>query len=259
MRNSYLALLLLLLGLPTALRAQTGGAVGIGTSTPDPKAALDIRSTDKGLLIPRLTEAQRLGMGAGLPAGLMVFQTDGPAPGFWYYFGGQWNRIPTSTAGDNLGNHTATQNLGLNGRWLSNDGGNEGLRILDNGNVGIGTGNPSARLDVSGSARVRDAATVGGDLTVQGTTAVGWMLVTSDDAIGGNSRGQFVLLCPAGMRVLGGGGGHRDWNAAASDITVNYSGPDPAAPETRWRLIVSNTSTSSRAVRLYCTCARVAP
>lgn len=55
--------------------------------------------------------------------------------------------------GDNLGNHTATQNLRLNGRWLSNDGGNEGLRVSNNGNVGIGTASPQTRLHVNGSVR----------------------------------------------------------------------------------------------------------
>ncbi|GAA4375824.1 hypothetical protein GCM10023186_09030 [Hymenobacter koreensis] len=94
-------------------------SVGIGTTTPDTKAALDISSTDKGLLVPRLTEAQRTAMGSsGLPAGLMVFQTDGTRPGFWYFFGGQWLALPNQqTAGDNLGNHTATQPL----RFSSNE------------------------------------------------------------------------------------------------------------------------------------------
>ncbi|GAA4383362.1 hypothetical protein GCM10023186_24440 [Hymenobacter koreensis] len=54
---------------------------------------------------------------------------------------------------DNLGNHTATRNLRLNGSWLSNDGGNEGLRIDNNGNVGIGTDAPQTRLHVNGSVR----------------------------------------------------------------------------------------------------------
>ncbi|MEM6701012.1 MAG: tail fiber domain-containing protein, partial [Bacteroidota bacterium] len=36
---------------------------------------------------------------------------------------------------DNLGDHTATQNIQLNDNWLSNDGGNEGIQINDNGGV----------------------------------------------------------------------------------------------------------------------------
>lgn len=39
--------------------------------------------------------------------------------------------------GDNLGNHIATQNIRLNGNWLSNDGGNEGIQIDNIGNVSI--------------------------------------------------------------------------------------------------------------------------
>ncbi len=39
--------------------------------------------------------------------------------------------------GDNLGNHIATQNFRLNGHWLSNDGGNEGIQIDNTGNVAV--------------------------------------------------------------------------------------------------------------------------
>jgi len=40
-------------------------------------------------------------------------------------------------AGDNLGNHTATQNIRLNGNWLSNDGGNEGIQVGNNGDISV--------------------------------------------------------------------------------------------------------------------------
>jgi hypothetical protein len=68
-----------------------GAQVGIGTPTPDAKAALEVSATDKGLLIPRLTAAQRLAI-LSPPQGLMVYQTDGTASGgtqtgFWYYAG----------------------------------------------------------------------------------------------------------------------------------------------------------------------------
>lgn len=49
--------------------------VGIGTTNPDPSSILDIRTTDKGLLIPRLTTAQRNAISN--PAnGLMIYNTD---------------------------------------------------------------------------------------------------------------------------------------------------------------------------------------
>ncbi|MBJ6109275.1 hypothetical protein JAO73_09645 [Hymenobacter sp. BT523] len=74
--------------LPLAAQAQN---VGIGTPTPNAKAALEISAADKGLLIPRLTAAQRTAI-TSPPQGLMVYQTDGTASGgtqtgFWYYAG----------------------------------------------------------------------------------------------------------------------------------------------------------------------------
>jgi hypothetical protein len=49
---------------------------------------------------------------------------------------------------DNLGNHIATQNVQLNNFWLSNDGGSEGIRVDNSGNVGIGTGSPDAKFTI---------------------------------------------------------------------------------------------------------------
>ena len=54
----------------------------------------------------------------------------------------------TGVAGDNLGDHTATQNVEMNGHWLSNDGGDEGIYVDSDGNVGIGTTSPTGPLDV---------------------------------------------------------------------------------------------------------------
>ncbi len=49
------------------------------------------------------------------------------------------DRITISATGggtaDNLGNHTATQNIRLNSHYLSNDGGSEGIRVDNSGNV----------------------------------------------------------------------------------------------------------------------------
>ena len=59
--------------------------VGIGTATPNSSAALDLTSTSSGLLVPRMTTAQRTAISS--PAtGLMIYQTDGTA-GFYYNSG----------------------------------------------------------------------------------------------------------------------------------------------------------------------------
>lgn len=66
---------LLALSLFTVLGANAqNGNVGIGTTSPDTSAALDITSTTKGLLMPRMTTAERDLIGT--PAnGLMIFNT----------------------------------------------------------------------------------------------------------------------------------------------------------------------------------------
>ncbi|WP_430468007.1 hypothetical protein [Winogradskyella ouciana] len=65
--------------------------VGIGTTDPDASSMLDIESTTSGLLIPRMTQAQRLAIGSPVE-GLMVYQTNLES-GFWYYKGGTWTYL----------------------------------------------------------------------------------------------------------------------------------------------------------------------
>ncbi|HAB90482.1 MAG TPA: hypothetical protein DCF84_08085, partial [Bacteroidetes bacterium] len=70
--------------------------VGVGTSSPDNSAKLDVSATDGGLLIPRMNEIQRDAISS--PAtGLMIFQTDGTV-GFYFYNGSTWTAISGSGA-----------------------------------------------------------------------------------------------------------------------------------------------------------------
>lgn len=102
MRNSILFYLLLL---PLALMAQ----VGIGTTTPNESAKLDVTSTSQGFLPPRViltgtTDATTIKNAAGTsitPAtGLFVYNTatagtspSNVTPGLYYYDGSKWQRI----------------------------------------------------------------------------------------------------------------------------------------------------------------------
>jgi hypothetical protein len=70
------------------LTATTSAQVGIGTTTPDASSALDITSTTKGLLIPRMKAAER-DVISSAATGLMIYQTDG-TPGFYYFNGTSW-------------------------------------------------------------------------------------------------------------------------------------------------------------------------
>ena len=57
--------------------------VGIGTTTPHASAQLEVKATHKGILIPRIQQANR----PATPAtGLLIYQTDG-TPGFYFNAG----------------------------------------------------------------------------------------------------------------------------------------------------------------------------
>lgn len=78
--------------------------VGDNPTNIDPSASFEVESTTKGLLIPRMTEAQRTAIAT--PAnGLLVYQTDA-TPGFYYYDGTTWQFLNSkgwSTSGNEVG------------------------------------------------------------------------------------------------------------------------------------------------------------
>jgi hypothetical protein len=66
--------------------SQNGVLIAPTTGTADNSAILDVSSSTQGLLIPRLTETQKLAIQS--PAtGLLIFQYDGTQPGFYYNSG----------------------------------------------------------------------------------------------------------------------------------------------------------------------------
>jgi len=71
----------------------TNAQVGINTTNPEASAALDIASSNKGLLIPRMTQSQRNAIHPTITAnGLLVYQTD-ENTGFYYFNGIEWRRL----------------------------------------------------------------------------------------------------------------------------------------------------------------------
>ena len=67
--------------------------VGIGTSSPNAAAALDVVSTSKGLVPPRMTAAQRNSI-SNPPAGLMLWCSDcGPYGELQVYNGSEYTNV----------------------------------------------------------------------------------------------------------------------------------------------------------------------
>ncbi len=112
MKKLLLSILCILI-LNGMLKAQTNtfpttGSVGIGTTSPNASALLDMQSTTQGILIPRMTSAQRNTIVT--PAtGLMVYQTNG-IKGLYFYkgSGSGWSYISGGKTDRQLSNLAAT-------------------------------------------------------------------------------------------------------------------------------------------------------
>ncbi|MDO7877161.1 tail fiber domain-containing protein [Hymenobacter sp. ASUV-10] len=171
----------LLLALPLAARAQTPG-VGIGTTAPDASAALDIVSSSKGALLPRVAAASSI---ASPATGLLVFQTNAPA-GFYFNAGTpaapSWQQLATAAGAAVTASNGLTKtgaDIALGGTLTQPttlDQGSNALGLTGAGNLGVGTASPGARLDVVGSLRVGQAGQIAqlvSDGSVGGQTSIG--------------------------------------------------------------------------------------
>ncbi len=125
---------LLTLGLIILINVPAISQVSFNTdgSDPDPSAMLDVKSTAGGMLVPRMTMAERDAINGGTFAtSLLIYQTDN-TPGYYYYDGSAWQRIVGGDDGD----------------WtISGTNMYSGVT----GNVGIGVASPTRKLDVGGS------------------------------------------------------------------------------------------------------------
>jgi hypothetical protein len=136
------------------LSIQSYGQTGIGTTTPNASAKLEIAATDKGLLIPRMTSTQKGNITS--PAnGLLIYQTDGVV-GFYVNTGTSasptWTRINidwvrtgndiaftlgnVSTTGTLTGGNSSTSSLsGFGANINTQSGTTYTIDATDNGKV----------------------------------------------------------------------------------------------------------------------------
>ena len=87
---SHIALLLCCLFLAAKSSAQNI-LIDEGGGTPESSSVLELRSTDKGFLAPRMPSLNRLAI-ASPAKGLLVYQTNG-LEGFYYYNGDEWDTL----------------------------------------------------------------------------------------------------------------------------------------------------------------------
>lgn len=148
--------------------------VGMMRNSQDRSAALDLRQSNKGLLVPRFslistTDASSIN-GASPATSLLVYNTNagitGPGAvgtGFYYWEGAQWRKLVTSeTVADStwhLTGNSGTTAVNFLGSTNASDvvikvNNTERMRLLSNGNVGVGTNNTPYKMEVSGTTKI---------------------------------------------------------------------------------------------------------
>jgi hypothetical protein len=153
-------------------------------SEADPSAMLDIRSENRGLLIPRLTEVQRTSISS--PAtGLMVYQTDN-ITGHYFYSGSTWKRFgsfetPGIADGAVLFSH---------GNDISSSP-SQLFWDFTNNRLGIGTNSPGQKLTVNGIIESISGGFKFPDGTVQTKASKGCLI-----PFAGNSNNSGYYLRP---------------------------------------------------------------
>lgn len=103
--------------------------IGIGTSAPDPSSVLDITSTTRGILVPRMTTAQRQAIAAPVK-GLLIF--DITTNSFWFNNGSTWLEMGIGSSTD------------INWAKTGNN-----IYNTNTGSVGIGTSAPKGKMDIN--------------------------------------------------------------------------------------------------------------
>ena len=194
--------------------------VGIGTSNPDASAALEIQSTSRGLLIPKLSKIQRDAINS--PAvGLLLYQTDNN-PGFYYYNASNtWIRIGSNNT-SNIAANTASITANINDIALKAPLASPtftGTPSLPTGTTGITQSPANNSTAIATTAYVDNAASTASgvpytgasgpvnlgayDLTVNGitigkssggaSTKIGYRALESDTGYGNNAFGYDAL------------------------------------------------------------------
>ncbi|MFK7936716.1 MAG: hypothetical protein AB8G22_24595 [Saprospiraceae bacterium] len=173
----------------TNLNAQVG--INSDNSTPDASAMLDIKSTDKGILIPRMTTAQR-GMIASPATGLLVFDTD--TGSFWFYNASLWIDLGVKDDADNDPNNEIELPAmdGTAGQLLQTDGAGNVSWTTPTDNINDADSDPENEynttvvLDGTNLETTDGGGTITTDLS--GLQDVDWLRANGEQATGiGNS------------------------------------------------------------------------
>jgi trimeric autotransporter adhesin len=157
-------------------------AVNTDGSIANASALLDVKSTAKGILIPRMTKTERNSI-ASPATGLLIFQNAPDSAGFYYYDGSKWNWVAALNGNadtlawkrnGNSGTNPATHFIGnIDDQPLSFRQNNEWLGKWNaaTANYFIGTG-AGENITTTENIAIGDSA-LAKSASATGTTAIG--------------------------------------------------------------------------------------
>ncbi|MDP2175818.1 MAG: hypothetical protein Q8K70_07915 [Bacteroidota bacterium] len=159
--NKYL-ILVLILGL-FSQRANAQIKVGDNPTTINANSVLELESTNKGLLLPRvaLTGTSSASPLSAHVAGMTVYNTataGNVTPGYYFNDGNAWIRIGNAADASKWTNdpsNTRVALTNLSDGTTARTAGTEFV-VTDAGRVGIGTTTPTDKLEVNGSIKLTD-------------------------------------------------------------------------------------------------------
>lgn len=170
--------------LPVAVMAQSLSVNTDGTVA-DASAMLDVKSTTKGLLVPRMSRTERNAI-ASPATGLLVFQNAPDSIGYYYYNGTAWTWLLSGSntdslawrTGGNTGTSAAANFIGTkdNTDLVIKTNNTEVMHIGTNGAIGFGTTTPGTGVGGSSRIDIRDETGVLSDITqtVAGVSGYGY-------------------------------------------------------------------------------------
>ncbi len=143
----------------------SSGNVGIGTTSPLTKLSVQGNSRITGdLSVAGLTATSTVTF-SNLTSGLLYANGSGVLSASSSISSSIIEDAYVRNTGDSIsGNLTfsgTSANIVLGSNWISGDGGDEGLYVASNGNVGVGTSSPSEKLQVAGNIKIGTHESVG--------------------------------------------------------------------------------------------------
>lgn len=157
---------------PTVLTLDEGGSVGIGTNTPDESALLDLNSNSKGMLIPRMTQAEIAAI-TNPADGLQAYNIDDGKMYIYVFTDNKWKEVQYGTG-----------------------------EILPSASYTIGTGGSCANTTVNGNYYEGVPLAASNTVTLDATvTAIGTWSITTNTLNGYSFSGSGTFATTGTVQV----------------------------------------------------------